>query len=354
MPAYERVTRMLGIEHPILQAPMAGVSTPPLAAAVSEAGALGALGIGASSCAKARAQIEATRALTARPFNVNVFCHAPARRDPAQERAWLAHLADLYAEVGAEPPSGLQEIYPSFLQSPEVQHMLLEQRPAVVSFHFGLPETAFVQALREAGVRTLATATDIDEARRIERAGIDAVVAQGFEAGGHRGVFDPRALDRRQSTAELVRLLVRELALPVIAAGGIMDGRAMRAMFDLGASGVQLGTAFVGCPESAADAGYRQALGEAHAGQTRMTSVLSGRPARGFVNRLVTHAEAADSPPVPDYPLTYDATKQLHAAAHARGRDDFAVRWAGEGAAASRAMPAGALVERLVAEWRQA
>ncbi|GAB3036260.1 nitronate monooxygenase [Oleiagrimonas citrea] len=353
MHAYERVTRLLGIEYPIIQAPMAGVTTPQLAAAVSDAGALGSLGIGASSCVKAQAQIEAVRALTSRPFNINVFCHAPARRDPEIERAWLAYLAPLFAEADAEPPAALEEIYTTFLQAQDVQALLLEQRPAVVSFHFGLPDDAFLASLRRAGVRTLATATCLDEAHRIEQAGIDAVVAQGFEAGGHRGVFDLQARDMEQSTAELVELLVRELKIPVIAAGGLMDGHDIRAMLEKGASGVQLGTAFVACPESAADAAYRSALLDAQGRETRMTSVLSGRPARGFVNRLVRHGEASGHATVPDYPVTYDGTKRLNAAARARGIDDFVVRWAGQGAARARAMPAADLVQRLVTEWRR-
>lgn len=350
---HEQILRMLDIECPILQAPMAGVSTPDLAAAVSEAGGLGALGIGSSTRAQAQAQIEATRGLTRRPFNVNVFCHAPARRDAVKERAWLAHLTGFFAELDAETPGALEEIYPSFLQARDTQRMLLEQQPAVVSFHFGLPDTTFLRALREVSIRTLATATCLDEAHRVEQAGIDAVVAQGFEAGGHRGVFDPQARDMEQSTAELVDVLVRELKIPVIAAGGLMDGHDIRAMLERGASGVQLGTAFVACPESAADAAYRSALLDAQGRETRMTSVLSGRPARGFVNRLVRHGEASGHATVPDYPVTYDGTKRLNAAARARGIDDFVVRWAGQGAARARAMPAADLVQHLVTEWRR-
>lgn len=224
----------LGLLHPILQAPMAGVATPALAAAVSEAGGLGGLGLGASSLPQAQQTIEATQALTKRPFQVNVFCHAPARRDADREAAWIRHLAPLFAPLGAQPPTALAEIYPSFLGDEAAFPMLLALRPAVVSFHFGLPPVAQIQALRSAGIVTLATATRLEEAQRIEAAGVDGVVAQGIEADGHRGMFDPDASDEALSTAVLVRLLVRRLSCSVVAAGGVMDGRGIRAMLDLG------------------------------------------------------------------------------------------------------------------------
>lgn len=340
----------LGLEHPIIQAPMAGVSTPRLAAAVSSAGGLGSLGIGASTLAQARQAMAQTRALTARPFNVNVFCHQPAQRDGAREAAWLAHLAPLFAEAGATAPTTLDEIYPTFVGDDEALGLLLEQRPAVVSFHFGLPPQGHIRALREAGICMLATATSLHEAQRIEQAGLDAIVAQGIEAGGHRGVFDPEATDERLSTAVLVRLLVQRTALPVIAAGGIMDGAGIRAALDLGAAAAQLGTAFILCPESAAQDGYRANLKSERAAATRLTRVLSGRPARGLVNRLITHGEAAGSPLPAAYPLAYDAAKQLNAAAAQQGRHDFAAQWAGQGAPLARELPAAQLVATLVRE----
>lgn len=335
---------------PIVQAPMAGVATPALAAAVSDAGGLGSLGLGASPLAEARRMIEETRRLTDRPFNVNVFCHAPARRDPAREAAWLAHLAPLFAELGAALPERLDELYPSFLADEAAFAMLLDLRPAVVSFHFGLPPAERIAALRAAGVATMASATSPEEAARIEAAGIDAIVAQGVEAGGHRGVFDPDGPDERLPMAVLVRLLVARKRLPVVAAGGIMDGQGIRAALDLGAAAAQLGTAFILCPESAANAAYRARLGGAAAQRTRLTAVLSGRPARGMVNRLIDHGEAPGAPPAADYPLAYDATKRLAAAATSRGAQDFAAQWAGQGAPLAREMPAARLVETLAAE----
>lgn len=342
--------RLFGLPTPIVQAPMAGVSTPALAAAVSNAGGLGSLGIGASTVDAARAMIAQTRALTDRPFNVNVFCHAPAMRDAAREGAWLSHLVPLFAEQGAEAPTQLHEIYKSFLGDDAAVRMVLEACPAILSFHFGLPPAAQIAAFRAAGIRTMATATNVQEALAIEAAGIDAIVAQGIEAGGHRGMFDPEAPDERLSTAVLVRLLVRRTTLPVIAAGGIMDGQGIRAALELGAAGAQLGTAFILCPESAANAAYRANLRSERAAATRLTSVLSGRPARGMVNRLIAYGEGPGSPRPADYPVAYDAAKQLNAIAAQRGNHDFAAQWAGQGAPLAREMAAAELVGVLVDE----
>src|SRR5450830_414559 len=350
MTSIQRFLDRLGLQLPIIQAPMAGVSTPRLAAAVSNAGGLGSLGIGAGSVAQARQMIMDTRALTDRPFNINVFCHAPAVRDARREAAWLAHLAPLFAELGAPLPAQLDEIYPTFVGDEAAYSLLLEQRPAVVSFHFGLPATEKIAALRQAGIYTMATATSGREAILIEQAGVDAIVAQGVEAGGHRGVFDPQAQDERHSTSVLLRLLAGRTTLPLIAAGGIMDGQGIRAALDLGAVAAQLGTAFVLCPESSANAGYRANLKSARAATTRLTSVLSGRPARGIVNRLIEHGEAPGSPPPAAYPVAYDAAKQLNAAASQHGDSEFAAQWAGQGAPLAREMGAEELVLTLARE----
>ncbi|WMJ68722.1 nitronate monooxygenase [Stenotrophomonas sp. 24(2023)] len=350
MAAAHSLLARIGMAHPIIQAPMAGVSTPQLAAAVSNAGGLGSIGIGADSVERARQAIEQTRALTDGPFNVNVFCHRPAVRDTSREAAWLQYLAPLYDELGVARPAGLHEIYRSFRDDPACVQMLVEQRPAVVSFHFGLPAASAITALREAGIILLASATCDHEADRIELAGVDAVIAQGVEAGGHRGVFDPEAADEGLGTMALVRRLVTRTRLPVIAAGGIMDGQGIRAALGLGAVAAQLGTAFILCPESAANAGYRQLLGSARANRTRMTRVISGRPARGIVNRLVEFGEADGSPDPADYPVAYDAAKQLHAAASAQGSLEFAAHWAGQGAPLARSLPAAQLFATLVRE----
>jgi nitronate monooxygenase len=345
------LTRLLGIELPIIQAPMAGVSTARLAAAVSNAGALGSIALGAGNAAQARAAIADLRALTDRPFNVNVFAHRPAKSDPAREGAWLAWLAKHFAAQGAEPPAALREIYTSFLADPALLEVLVEARPAVVSFHFGLPTPGQVEALHRAGSVLLASATSVPEARAARDAGIDAIVAQGIEAGGHRGVFDPDAPDEGLGSFALVQLLRKAVSLPIVAAGGIMDGRGIAAALRLGASGAQLGTAFIPTPESSATPHHR-ALLQAGAGGTAITSAISGRPARGLVNRYFDQIGGPGHPPVPDYPIAYDAAKALHAAAGAHGVQDYSVNWAGQAYALARAMPAGELVRLLAAEMR--
>ena len=342
---------LFNLPLPIIQAPMAGVSTPAMAAAVSNAGGLGSIAIGASTVDQAREMILETRALTSGPFNVNVFCHETPKRDAERESAWLRYLAPLFRELGVEPPAALREIYPSFLADDEALQLLLEQRPAFVSFHFGIPAPDQLAALRDAGIRTLATATNTLEAAVIENAGIDAVIAQGIEAGGHRGVFDPLAEDEALGTFDLVKLLARETRLPVIAAGGIMTGRGISDALELGAAGGQLGTAFLLCPESATNENYRENL--RNGSKTKFTSVISGRPARGLVNRLVQHGEAEGAPVPAAYPLAYDAAKQLHAAALKHGSHEFATQWAGEGTPLVRELPAAELVAKLAAEMEE-
>lgn len=355
MNASNAFTQRFAIQ-PVVQAPMAGVATPQLAAAICNAGGLGSLGIGASTLEQARRMIDETRQLTDRPFNVNVFCHAPAQRNPQRERAWLEHVAPLFQEVGVPLPEALDEVYKSFLVQDALFDMLLETAPAVVSFHFGLPPAERIQALRRAGIYTLATATNLHEARLIEDAGVDAIVAQGIEAGGHRGMFEPGARDEQLSTAVLVRLLLGQTRCPVIAAGGIMDGHGVRAALELGAAAAQLGTAFILCPESSANAGYRAMLKSERASRTQLTSTLSGRPARGLLNRYITHGHLPGSPPVADYPVAYDAAKQLMAAAASQGNHEFAAHWAGQGAPLAREMPAAMLLDMLLREmnmeWR--
>lgn len=348
--------RALGIDKPIIQAPMAGVSTPALAAAVSNAGALGSLGLGAMNAQTARKAIRDTRELTAKPFNVNLFCHRPATPDAAVERAWLDWLEPAFRQYGATPPQKLAEIYTSFVADEAMQAMLLEERPAVVSFHFGLPSDAVIAALKGAGVVLLACATNLDEARAAVDAGVDALVAQGIEAGGHRGVFDATERDDRLGTFALTRLLVENVAVPVIAAGGIMDGAGIAAALALGAQAAQLGTAFVACPETAIDEGYRRALlGDAAqnaARNTTFTAAISGRVARSLVNRFTALGEQADAPQIPAYPMTYDAGKALNAAAKAQGEFGYGAQWAGQAAALARALPAADLVAQLEREAR--
>ena len=338
----------LGLAVPLIQAPMAGVSTPALAAAVSNAGALGSLGLGASDATGAHAMIAETRERTGRPFAVNLFVHATPVPNAAREAAWLDCLAPHFASYGATPPTALRTIYRSFADDPDMLAMLLETAPLVVTFHFGLPPAETIAALRARDILLMATATNRDEARAIESAGIDMIVAQGIEAGGHRGMFDPAAPDDALGTMALTRLLVRDAGIPVVAAGGIMDGAGIAAALDLGAVAAQLGTAFVACDESAADSGYRAALASAAAWHTTMTALISGRPARCLANRFTALDPHGLSGP--DYPIAYDAGKALHAAAKAQGEHGFGAHWAGQGAPLSRPMPAAALVRLLADE----
>ena len=347
MTAEQSILAALGVATPIFQAPMAGVSTPEMAAAVTNAGGLGALGLGAVGVAGARAQIRQTRALTGGAFAVNLFCHAPAVRDAARERAWLARLAPEFHRFAAEPPGDLSEIYQSFQTDRAMFEMLLEECPPVVSFHFGLPERQKVEALQARGIVLLASATDPAEARAVAALGFDAVIAQGWEAGGHRGCFDPAAQDQQLGVLPLVRLIRRAVDLPCIAAGGIMDGAGIAAALALGATAAQLGTAFVACPESAADDAYRTALAEAGARGTEMTRAISGRPARGLGNAFVAWGRSVPAEAVPAYPVCYDAGKALNAAAKALGAGGYGAQWAGQGAALARAMPAADLVVTL-------
>jgi nitronate monooxygenase len=344
----------LKVDVPIIQAPMAGVSTPEMAAAVSNAGALGSLGVGATNAAGARQMIAAFRERSHRSLNVNVFCHTPASADSSREARWLERLRPAFVRLGVTPPSALSEIYRSFLVDDAMLAMLVDQKPEVVSFHFGIPSVERIDALRAAGIVLLGSATNLAEARALADAGIDAIIAQGYEAGGHRGVFDPAADDACLGTVALTRLLVRELGLPVIAAGGLMDGAGIAAVLRLGAAAAQLGTAFVACEESQADAGYRAALRSEAAHHTVITRAVSGRPARCIPNQFTAIGRDAAPKDIPDYPIAYDAAKALHAAAKVKGEFGFGAQWAGQGAPLSRAMPAAELVALLRSEMRVA
>lgn len=345
----------LGVQLPLVQAPMAGVSTPALAAAVSNAGALGSIGIGACSLSDARLMVQQTRTLTDR-FAVNVFCHKSPRVDAAAEAAWLDHLRVEFRRFDAVPPTELRTIYRSFRDDRAMATMLIEESVPAVSFHFGLPVQSIVDDLKRAGALLLATVTNVDEARAAEAAGIEVLVAQGYEAGGHRGVFAPDQKDSQLGTAALLKSLLKSgIRLPLIAAGGIMDGKQVAAALASGAIAAQLGTAFVPCPESAADDAYRAALAEGS--KTAMVSAISGRPARTLVNRWTERVipRLVDGrPSPPDYPIAYDAGKALHAAAKVHGEGGYGAQWAGEGVAAARAMPAADLIALLTEELAEA
>lgn len=329
----------LGAALPIWQAPMAGTSTPELAAAVCEAGGFGQLGVAAMWPAQAAAAMAEVRARTTRGFGVNVFCHRPEARDPVREAAWLDRLRPHFARFGAEPPAELRAIYRSFIEDDAMLAEIVAARPALVSFHFGLARAHQIAALRETGAVLAATATSLAEAQAIRAAGLDAIIAQGWQAGGHRGMFDPDAADERLPTLDLVRALA-PLGLPVVAAGAIMTAADVRAARAAGAIAVQCGTAFLCAPEAATPPAHRAAL---DSGRTVMTKAISGRPAR-CVENLFT---AVPDDGTPGYPMTYDAGKALHAAASAAGEHGYGAQWAGTGCVAAVARPAAATVQAL-------
>jgi nitronate monooxygenase len=297
--------------------------------------------------------IATVRERSKRSLNVNVFCHRPPAPDGALEAAWLDHLRPHFERLGAKTPVRLREIYRSFVEDDAMLAALLADKPSVVSFHFGLPSTERIRALREAGIVLLASATNVGEGRAATDAGVHAVVAQGYEAGGHRGSFDADAEDDCLGTMALTRLLVRQLEIPIVAAGGIMDGAGIAAVLRLGAGAAQLGTAFIACPESDADSGYREALASDAAKHTVMTRAISGRPARCLPNRFTALGAGLSPHEIPSYPITYDAGKALNAAAKAAHEGGYGAQWAGQGAPLARELPAADLVATLAEELRR-
>lgn len=330
-------TDLTGIDLPFVGAPMAGTSTPQLAAAVSNAGGLGSLGLAGKSVDQVRETIRELKTLTTRPFNLNFFCHAEPHRDPAVESAWINYLAPLFDSLDTQPPAELSPSYDSFLGDNSMLQLLLDEKPAVVSFHFGVPDAATINALHDAGILLMASATNPAEARVIEGAGLDAIIAQGIEAGGHRGIFDENGPDEQTPTADLVQQIASATHLPVVAAGGIMTREHAEHMFSLGAAAVQVGTALITSPESMAKDSYRDALVQAaqtaqRAGggaETHLTRVFSGRPARGLSTAFMDFAQAPDAPTPPVFPVAYSANKVLSAAAAKSGTPGMAPHWSG-------------------------
>ncbi len=347
-----RLTELLDIDVPIIQAPMAGVSTPELAVAVANAGGLGSLAVGTMTAAQAESALAKLKTLTNRPINVNVFTHETPKRDAALEAAWLDTLRPYFTEFGADPPASLSEIYTSFNDDPDMLDLLVRQRPAAVSFHFGLPTPDAMDALKGAGILTFCSATTVEEALQIEAAGIDIVVAQGYEAGGHRGTFSADH-DAAIGTFALVPQVRAAVGIPVVAAGGIGTGAGIAAAFALGADGVQIGTAFISSPESAAGQSHHDLLVGKPGRATEITGILSGRPARGIVNRLMADMRGRESE-APAYPVAYDAGKALAGAAKAKGDNNFAALWGGQTAPLNRQIPAAELVAALVKEAAEA
>ncbi len=338
---------LLGIELPIIQAPMAGATTPALAAAVCNAGALGSLGCAMLSPHDLRVRADELRAATNRPYNLNFFVHQAPEREPEAETALRARLAPFYEELGLGEVPALAEPIKPFGE--DTLSALLELGPAVVSFHYGLPAAAAVSALKSAGAIVLSSATTVAEARALADAGVDAVIAQGWEAGGHRGTFASSHEGGRVGTLALVPQVADAVEVPVIAAGGIADGRGIAAAFALGASGVQMGTAFLSCPEAQVAAPHRAALRAARDEDTRLTKAFSGRPARSLGNRYL-EAMAPDEDSLPDFPLVTSVTVPLRDASIARDSPDFIPLWSGQSAPLNRELAAADLVRTLVDE----
>ena len=347
-----RITELFDINTPIIQAPMAGTATPALAAAVSNAGGLGSLGFGAANAEQVLESMQTLRQATNKSYNANFFVHDRPVRDPAKEAAWLETLKPFMDEFNAETPKALDEIYMSFNADDDLLQVVLDERPPIVSFHFGLPTPERTDALKAYGATLISSVTNLAEAEAAAAAGMDAVIAQGFEAGGHRGTVEEPFEDGHVTTMALVPLVVNAIDIPVIAAGGIMNGNGIAAALALGADAVQLGTAFIPCAESAAPDTYRQFLLSDRALRTELTTVISGRPARAIVNRFVDELrDRADE--VPGYPMTYDGGKALGSAAAAKGTPEFAPMWAGQAAGLSRAMDASKLMQLLEYETKQ-
>ena len=342
--------QQLGIKHPILLAPMAGVSTPELAAEVSNQGGFGSLGLGASSIESARNQILDTQALTDLPFQVNFFCHESVESNVASQQVWIDYIRPVFEKYNSPAPTELKCIYPSFKDNDDFLNLVLETKPKAVSFHFGIPHPHQITKLKEAGILTLVSATNLAEARAIEKAGIDIIIAQGIEAGGHRGIFNP-TFDAAITTADLVRLITQNCTLPVVAAGGIMNGQQIKYMLNLGASAVQLGTAFVQCKTSSANSTYRQAL--LNQPITQVTASISGRPARGIINHWQMEIDLPERPKTAPYPYAYDLAKQLNALAIKNGDVGYGAFWAGSNVAQIRELEARDLINQLILEMNQ-
>ena len=350
-PHVAALRQRLGLALPILQSPMAGVQDHRLAVAVSEAGGLGALPAAMLTLDALRSELQALRAATARPFNLNFFCHTPPVPDTGREAAWRQALAPFYAEAGIDPATipagpGRQPF------SAEAWDVVAPFAPPVVRFHFGLPAPELLAPVKRSGAIVLASATTVEEARWLEAHGADAVIAQGLEAGGHRGHFldvDPAtALSRQMGSFALLPQIVAAVRVPVIAAGGIADADGVAAALALGAAAVQVGTAYLLCPEATTTSIHRAALASESARHTALTTLFTGRPARGIVNRVMRELGPLNPAP-PAFPLATAAMAPLRQWAEQRGSGDFSPLWAGQNTRGCRAVPAGELTRALAA-----
>ena len=337
---------LIGTELPIIQAPMAGVQGSALAIAVSNAGGLGSLPCAMLSLETMQAELTAVARGTDKPYNVNFFCYTTPTPDPERETAWRRALSPYYRELGVDPasiPSG-----PGRMPfDDETAEVLAPFNPPVVSFHFGLPSAKLLAKVKRWGSTILSSATTVAEAQWLAERGADAIIAQGLEAGGHRGMFLSDDLTTQIGTLALVPQIVQSVKLPVIAAGGIADAAGVAAALALGAAGVQVGTAYMLCPEATTSAVHRAALVSESARHTAITNVITGRPARGIVNRIVRELGPISSV-APAFPLAVAAVAPLRTRAEALGSGDFSPLWCGQNPSGCKGVPAADLTRELV------
>ena len=343
-----RIQSLFGIELPIIQAPMAGVAFSEMAIGVSEAGGLGSLPCALLSFEQARGELEVIRRKTSRPINVNFFCHQQPPDDPAREMRWRRRLDCYYIELGLDnDTAALGSNRTPF--DDKMCDLVAEFHPEVVSFHFGLPDKNLLARVRTAGAKIISSATTVDEACWLEDQGCDAIIAQGYEAGGHSGMFLKPDVSTQIGTMALVPQVVDAVKVPVIAAGGIADARGIVAAFALGAAAVQIGTAYLLCPEARITAIHRQALRKSKDNETVVTNVFTGRPARGIVNRLIREVGPM-SDDAPEFPLAAATLLLLRSKSELAGSGDFTPLWSGQAARLSRELPAAQLTKQLAQE----
>jgi nitronate monooxygenase len=343
-----RLLDLFKTEFPIVQAPMAGVMDADLVIAAAQGGALGSLPCPMLSVEKAREQINIIRQRVSAPVNMNFFCHTAVDADPKREAGWKQRLAPYYDELGIDPAAPINAANRAPFDAAMCE-LVEELKPEVVSFHFGLPEGALLKRIKAAGCIVISSATIVREAIWLEEHGADAIIAQGAEAGGHRGMFLTENIAEQPGLFALLPQVVDAVKVPVIAAGGIADGRGIAAAFALGAAGVQIGTAYLHCPESKIIPPHRAALAGAHDDSTVLTNVMTGRPARGVINRVMREVGPV-SADAPDFPHAATAIGPLKATAEKLGKVDFTNLWAGQAVGLVRTMPAAELTRALAGE----
>ncbi|MGZ5873190.1 MAG: NAD(P)H-dependent flavin oxidoreductase [Bradyrhizobium sp.] len=340
-----RLIDLFKTEFPIVLAPMAGVMDADLVIAAAQGGALGSLPCAMLSVEKARVQVNVIRQRVSAPVSMNFFCHKPIDADPAREAVWKQRLAPYYKELGLDPLAPINAANRAPFDGAMCE-LIEELKPEIASFHFGLPDPALLARVKAAGCIVISSATTVKEAIWLEEHGADAIIAQGAEAGGHRGMFLTENIAEQPGTFALVPQVVDAVRVPVIAAGGIADGRGIAAAFALGAAGVQIGTAYLRCPESKVSAPARTALAQARDDSTVITNVMTGRPARGVANRVMREVGPI-SPEAPAFPHAATGLAPLKTAAEKLGRLDFTNVWAGQAVRLGREMPAAELTRAL-------